>query len=922
MKESRLIGALCAALLLNPSAVQAADFTWNCSSSFWWNTGCWSPNGTPGGTDNVWVNTIAATDPTFFYASTLRIDGSATANWLIIDADVDTNVQLIQSAGSSLTVANEVIGNVGAGSAEYWQHLGAHTISGQLSIGDSESSNGRYVLQGGTLTVGSEFIGARGTGIFDQREPFPGAAEPVHTVTYNLHLGNESTGDGTYNLSFGTLNVGGNIVNGTGNGTLNIDGGTLNVGGNIVNGTGTGTLNIDGGTLSVGGGNGSIDVDFFSLGSAVGANGSHTLSGTGSLAAVFEQIGVSGTGDFTQTGGTNAITFDLHLGSSSTGDGTYNLSGGTFNVDGNILNGAGTSTINIDGGTLNVGMGNGSIDNFDGNIYNNGAGTSTINIDGGTLNVGWGNGSIDVDTLTLGAAVNTNGNHTLSGTGSLKAGTVIVGGEGTGVFIQTGGTHTAGSLSGKGDYQLVSGNLTVGGNVFDSTETFDIDDYSGNFTQTGGVHTIANSAHFALGTYTLQGGSLNVGGDILASTLNLDGGTLTVGHDDVDLFPGYGFVIGGNIYAGTLTVGNTATASYTLAGRPVIKETYVEPIPDEETVVANLEIIGGSGTGTFTQTGGLHAVGNLSLATEYNGTGSYNLSGGNLNAFSEFIGESGTGTFTQTGGTHTVSYTNITPGLPGFEGARVLGYDQSFDSGGNLVPSTGSYHLSGGDLVADREIVGDFGTGTFTQTGGTNTVGDLSVGSTGSSYNLSGGTLDAYMIDATAPGSQFNFTGGTLSVDAFNGNLVNDGGTLTPGNSPGATFITGDYTQLFDGTFEVEIGGLFQGTEYDWLDVSGSATLGGALNVSLFDLGSGLFNPSLGYSFDILTADTIIGEFDLLTLALLGGGLKWDVSYILDDFSTDFVRLSVVSAVPVPSAVWLFGSGLIGLIGVARRKAA
>ena len=29
-----------------------------------------------------------------------------------------------------------------------------------------------------------------------------------------------------------------------------------------------------------------------------------------------------------------------------------------------------------------------------------------------------------------------------------------------------------------------------------------------------------------------------------------------------------------------------------------------------------------------------------------------------------------------------------------------------------------------------------------------------------------------------------------------------------------------------------------------------------------------------------------------------------------------------VSAVPVPAAVWLFGSGLVGLIGVARRRAA
>lgn len=28
-----------------------------------------------------------------------------------------------------------------------------------------------------------------------------------------------------------------------------------------------------------------------------------------------------------------------------------------------------------------------------------------------------------------------------------------------------------------------------------------------------------------------------------------------------------------------------------------------------------------------------------------------------------------------------------------------------------------------------------------------------------------------------------------------------------------------------------------------------------------------------------------------------------------------------VSAVPIPASVWLFGSGLIGLIGIAKRKA-
>ena len=39
--------------------------------------------------------------------------------------------------------------------------------------------------------------------------------------------------------------------------------------------------------------------------------------------------------------------------------------------------------------------------------------------------------------------------------------------------------------------------------------------------------------------------------------------------------------------------------------------------------------------------------------------------------------------------------------------------------------------------------------------------------------------------------------------------------------------------------------------------------------------------------------------------------------YIVDDLS-----LNGVSAVPIPAAVWLFGSGLLGLIGVAKRKKA
>ena len=59
-----------------------------------------------------------------------------------------------------------------------------------------------------------------------------------------------------------------------------------------------------------------------------------------------------------------------------------------------------------------------------------------------------------------------------------------------------------------------------------------------------------------------------------------------------------------------------------------------------------------------------------------------------------------------------------------------------------------------------------------------------------------------------------------------------------------------------------------------------------------------------------------------MTLAALGMGLDWQLQALTDVFgTTDVVRLSVVSSpVPVPAAVWLFGSGLFVLIGISRRK--
>lgn len=67
-------------------------------------------------------------------------------------------------------------------------------------------------------------------------------------------------------------------------------------------------------------------------------------------------------------------------------------------------------------------------------------------------------------------------------------------------------------------------------------------------------------------------------------------------------------------------------------------------------------------------------------------------------------------------------------------------------------------------------------------------------------------------------------------------------------------------------------------------------------------------------------------EFSIWALLYVGAGDNGQVQAMnsLDlSFSNNAGLTSVasVSAVPVPAAVWLFGSGLLGLVGVARRKA-
>src|SRR5262249_49923424 len=129
----------------------------------------------------------------------------------------------------------------------------------------------------------------------------------------------------------------------------------------------------------------------------------------------------------------------------------------------------------------------------------------------------------------------------------------------------------------------------------------------------------------------------------------------------------------------------------------------------------------------------------------------------------------------------------------------------------------------------------NFSTGAFSN------LGDVTVGS-GSRFTTSG-AYTQLLGSTTLEGGQLtaatgvNLLGGVLSGSGtVNGNVRN-GGVVSPGGEGAAGILTinGDYTQMADGTLDLDIGGLAAGSEYDQLQVSGLAALDGALNVSLIN---------------------------------------------------------------------------------------
>jgi hypothetical protein len=174
--------------------------------------------------------------------------------------------------------------------------------------------------------------------------------------------------------------------------------------------------------------------------------------------------------------------------------------------------------------------------------------------------------------------------------------------------------------------------------------------------------------------------------------------------------------------------------------------------------------------------------------------------------------------------------------------------------------------------------------------------------SAGTFVVMNGGSVDnmpAAIFGSPGNTGALNLNNGTLAgAGTINAN-VTSGGQVIPGGAGAAGILTinGNYTQTATGALDIELGGTTAGSQYGQLAVSGTASLGGSLDVALI---SG-FHPVVGNGFEVMTSGSFSGNFATYNGLSLGSGLFLDpilnaTSLTLD---TDQVAISGAPAFPL-----------------------
>lgn len=216
-------------------------------------------------------------------------------------------------------------------------------------------------------------------------------------------------------------------------------------------------------------------------------------------------------------------------------------------------------------------------------------------------------------------------------------------------------------------------------------------------------------------------------------------------------------------------------------------------------------------------------------------------------------------------------------------------------AGGMSIVQAGSAFETSGTVDVENGSILDV-TGIYRQTGGeTNLVGN------------------GAELEATTVLLEGGSIGGTGTIDA---NLINSGGTVGPGLSPGILSVDGNFEQTDDGTFLVEI---FNDAQFDQMFATGEGRLAGTLEIDLF-AGAAFEN---GDVFSIMhfndnARQSRFGEFDRISGS---GSSFFDIVYGLDGITLIANRsFDGTASVPEPDSLALMVFGLVATIAIRRRQ--
>jgi len=845
------------------------------------------------------------------------------------------NGTLQVNSGSLLNVQNVSLTNFGGNTLTGGTYIVNGTLSspGTMQINPLGNTGGEIVNNAATIVLNglnSNLVDAAGLDALSNFSNNTAAGSFTIQNGRNLTTPGNLSNAGVMTVGNGsTLQLGGSGTNGynqsggltqgTGTiaGAINITGGTI-VGGSSTTGTPgtltlTGTLNQTGGTFAelIGG------TANFSL---INATGNVTL-GTGA------QLSITLLNGFNPVGDTFTILNDLAgivSGQFANGPASgFQMDGINWTIayNGNniVLNGVSqvgstiTAVWNTASGDWTTaakwscapGSSTCVPDNSNANVY-----AAVLNSGGNTLSLLSTStpSSITVDTLTLTAGTLEIGAGAALNLANQPAGLTDIP---SAAGLTLAGTFTkGGSTSALAGLTSVEGTLTLEGQTITATPG------TGTFTNAGTSHLEQTTALTLTGNFSNSGtiwtgdghndtgsNALNVSGnltnnwqiyiegtgDSLSAAKVVNAGTIELLAPNQTLTDNGDFNNNAGAYFETGGISNAAAV--TVAGNLTNTDGFVEMLGTNGQMTVNGNVSNSGLSEGLIQVGGALGTGNT-LSVMGNFT---NGAGGVLFLMNDKSRVDVGGTFTNNSGASVQM--NGSNGALAVAGAfNNNGGSVSLAGSGDTLSAGGGFTNSGSVSVGAGETVKV--TNAYTQSGA------------GSSTKLDGSLV-------ASGGAQIN--GGTLLGNA--GTITGDvtlAGVLSPGdasNTAGTINIAGDYIQTATGVFDLGIGGLVAGSQFDLLSITGTAGLDGTLTISLEN---GFF-PAVGDTFTFLLASSgVNSEFSAVNGLNIGNGESFALIYNAN--SVELKTTGATPPVPEPGSLLLLGTGLLGLASYYRAR--